>query len=99
MNFVQFAEMHGLIIDHLIEGRWARAKTIDKPRKRNGSYKFLRDVGFVQNHANMAEVAIWRPHDSDRSEMVSQTRVLKEAALQQEARKQAAARELAQHML
>jgi hypothetical protein len=25
----------------------------DKPKKRNGSYKFLGDVGFVQNHATM----------------------------------------------
>lgn len=61
MNFVQFAEAHGLIIDHLIEGRWARTKTADKSRKRNGAYKYLGDVGFVQNHRTMQEVAVWRP--------------------------------------
>src|SRR5688572_15549161 len=61
MNFVQFAEAHGLEIEHLVEGQWARVRTTDKRRRRNGAYKFLGDVGFVQNHATMDHVAIWRP--------------------------------------
>jgi putative DNA primase/helicase len=61
MSFLRFAEEHGLIIDNLIEGRWVRTKTIDKPRKRNGSYKFMVDFGIVRNFATMEHVAIWRP--------------------------------------
>jgi putative DNA primase/helicase len=60
VTFIQFAESHGLIVDRLIEGRWVRVKTTDKQRKRNGAYKYLGDIGFVQNHATMEEVAVWR---------------------------------------
>lgn len=77
VNFVQFAESHGLIIDHLIEGRWARVKTVDKHHHRNGAYKFLGDVGFVQNHANMDAVAVWKPEGGaiiDRVAMREQAR-------------------------
>lgn len=61
MTFLDFASAHGLIIDHVIEGRWVRVKTTDKPKKRNGSYKFMGDVGFLQNHATMEKVAVWQP--------------------------------------
>lgn len=61
MTFLDFASAHGLIIDRLVEGRWARVKTTDKIKKRNGSYKFMGDVGFVQNHATMEKVAVWKP--------------------------------------
>lgn len=64
-DFFNFAAAHGLIIDSLEEGRWVRVRTEDKPRKRNGAYKYLGDVGFVQNHATMAEVATWH-RDSDK---------------------------------
>lgn len=61
MTFLDFASAYGLIIDRLVEGRWARVKTTDKIKKRNGSYKFMGDVGFVQNHATMEKVAVWKP--------------------------------------
>lgn len=60
MNFQEFAASHGLLIDAIKEGQWARVKTTDKSRKRNGAYKYLGDIGFVQNHATMDGVAIWR---------------------------------------
>jgi hypothetical protein len=60
MTFLDFAAEHGLLIDNLVEGRWARVKTTDHPKKRNGAYKFLGDVGFVQNHATMEKVAVWQ---------------------------------------
>jgi putative DNA primase/helicase len=60
VTFLEFAESCGLMIERLLEGRWVRCKTVDHPKKRNGSYKFLGDVGWVQNHATMAEVAMWR---------------------------------------
>jgi len=34
MTFLDFAAEHGLIIDQLVEGRWARVKTTDKEKKR-----------------------------------------------------------------
>lgn len=60
IDFRAFAEAHGLIVDTIVQGRWVRTKTVDKPRHRNGAYKLLGDVGFVQNHATMQEVAVWK---------------------------------------
>jgi len=60
-SFVNFAEAHGLIIRSLIPDRWMRVPTVDHPQKRNGAYKYLGDVGFVQNHATQTEVAVWHP--------------------------------------
>lgn len=61
MNFIDFARQYGLVIDHVIEGRWVRVPTEDKPRKRNGAYKYLGDHGHVQNHGTMTETATWLP--------------------------------------
>jgi phage/plasmid primase-like uncharacterized protein len=60
MSFVAFARDHGLLLDHPQQGRWYRVPTEDKPRRRNGAYKFMGDIGFVQNHATMGHVAVWR---------------------------------------
>jgi len=51
MSFQQFAEQHGLIIDHVLLDRWVRCPTTDKPNKRNGSYIFDGNAGAVQNWA------------------------------------------------
>jgi putative DNA primase/helicase len=64
MNFEQFAFLHGLIINRLVEGRWHRVPTVDKPKHRNGAYKFMGDFGVLQNWATMTEPVIWRP-DAD----------------------------------
>jgi len=68
MNFVQFCEAHGLILGSIVEGRWVRVKTEDKKHKRNGSYKFMGDHGFCQNHATMTQVATWA---SDKEQAIS----------------------------
>ncbi|WP_429498656.1 toprim domain-containing protein [Robbsia andropogonis] len=65
MNFTQFAQAHGLIIRDVVYGKWVRVPTVDHPKKRNGAYKAMGDVGFVQNHATMQEVAVWRPERFD----------------------------------
>lgn len=88
MNFIDFAAAHGLIIDHVIEGRWVRVKTTDKPKKRNGSYKYLGEVGFVQNHATMEQVAMWK--DGARAGFVDKAAIRARAAI-------AAAQERARH--
>lgn len=65
MNFQQFASLHGLRIQTPIFGKWVRVPTEDKPKHRNGAYKLLDGVGFVQNHATMTDVAVWRPDGAD----------------------------------
>jgi len=60
-TFIDFCRVHGVLIDGLPAiGTWKRYKTADKPAHRNGAVKFMGDHGFVQNHATMNEVAVWR---------------------------------------
>lgn len=81
MNFIDFAAFHGLLIDRLIEGRWVRVKTTDHPKKRNGSYKFLGSVAFLQNHATMDRVAVWREKgESERIDRLELHRILRQSA-------------------
>jgi putative DNA primase/helicase len=51
MSFEEFAQQNGLLIDHIVEGRWMRVPTVDHPRKKNGAYIFDGRGGLVQNHA------------------------------------------------
>lgn len=71
MQFADFCRAHGLIVDHIEAGRWVRVPTVDHPRKRNGAYKWLGGVGFVQNHATMVEVAAWRDEASEPAKLAS----------------------------
>ncbi len=98
MNFVQFAQAHGLVIDRLVEGQWKRVRTTDHPKKRNGAYKFLGDVGFVQNHATMEKVAVWKPEGTAQVDRQEMRRMALKAA-QIERRRQAEARDIAECML
>jgi putative DNA primase/helicase len=65
MRFEDFARLHGLRVDSLIPGRWVAVPTDDHPRKRNGRYRWLGDVGWVQNWATMQEPAMWRSEERD----------------------------------
>ena len=65
MQFAEFCRANGLIVDRIIEGRWVRVPTVDHPRKRNGAYRFMGSVGWVQNHATDSEVSTWRPDGHD----------------------------------
>jgi putative DNA primase/helicase len=68
MRFEDFASAHGLIVEHVEYGKWARVKTTDKPGKKNGAYLHKGTVAFLQNHATMGEPATWFPDaDSDTS--------------------------------
>ena len=93
-DFVSFARALGIRIDALPPmGRWARYPTDDKPRRRNGSVKYLGDVGFAINHAMATEVSVWRP---DRPlDPAAQARIRRETAAvrQQEARQRARAKQ------
>lgn len=59
MDFMQFAQSHGLIIDRIVSGKWVRTKTADHPHKRNGAYFFDGDYAHVQNWATMPSVDTW----------------------------------------
>lgn len=61
IEFADFCQAHGLIVDSVTPGRWMRVATTDHPRKKNGAYKFMGDIGWVQNHAASPEVSTWRP--------------------------------------
>jgi len=41
-------------------GKWKRYATEDKPSHKNGSVKFMGDHAFIQNHATMTEIAVWK---------------------------------------
>ena len=59
-DFHSFAAERGLIIRHIVSGRWVRVPTITHPRKRNGAYFFAGEYGFVQDWANMETVDVWQ---------------------------------------
>lgn len=59
MRFEDFARVHGLILSSLQLDRWIPTPTEDHPRSSNGRYKFLGNVGWVQNWATMDKPATW----------------------------------------
>lgn len=67
MTFEDFARAHGLIVNHVVAGKWMAVPTEDHPRKRNGRYKLLGSVGWVQNWATMTRPEIWRSDDAKAS--------------------------------
>jgi len=61
MDFISFALSHGLEIRTFYDDcQWHRCPTTDKPKHYNGAYKFCGDHGFVQNHATMEKVEVWK---------------------------------------
>lgn len=60
MNFIDFARDHGLIVDSVEQNRWVAVPTTDHPRKRNGRYKNMGSIGWVQNWATMPSPAVWK---------------------------------------
>lgn len=64
MTFSDFAREHGLLVGNLVQGKWVAVPTEDHPRKRNGRYKWLGDVGWVQNWATMSVPMMWRGQDA-----------------------------------
>lgn len=60
MNFSDFAKSHGLLLQDVIPFKWVATPTVDHPRSGNGRYKFMGDVGWVQNWATMEKPVMWR---------------------------------------
>lgn len=86
MRFEDFAAAHGLIIRHVEYGAWRRVPTTDHPRKRNGAYRHMGEVAFVQNHATMSEVSVWHP-DDDREIRIDSSAIARRAAEADRARR------------
>ena len=59
MNFHDFAAQRGLIIKHVISGRWVRVPTVDHPNSKNGAYLFQEDFAVVQNWAIQEQAEVW----------------------------------------
>lgn len=87
MSFQQFAQAHGLIIDHVLLDRWVRCPTTDKPNKRNGSYIFDGRQGAVKNWA-VHEKAIPFFDDDPRVQLVTRRAPVEDKTI--ERRKKAA---------
>lgn len=83
MTFEEFARMHGLVINRLVPGKWVRVPTEDKPKHRNGAYRFMGAYGLVQNWATQTEPSLWRAEGESREAAERVRRVVKEAALHQ----------------
>lgn len=94
MTFEDFAKVHGVLVTRLTPGKWVRVPTEDKPRSRNGAYKFMGDAGLVQNWATMTEPALWRA-EGDSKAAQQRTRVIVKEAAQQAARAALEAAQLA----
>lgn len=63
MDFMTFARAHGVLIRDLwADGRIHRVPTAEKPRKRNGAYRFTGEWGWVQSWDSMVAPAVWK-HD------------------------------------
>jgi phage/plasmid primase-like uncharacterized protein len=84
MTFEDFARLHGVIVSRLVPGKWVRVATEDKPKSRNGAYKFMGDVGFVQNWATMTEAATWRA-EGDSKEVAQRVQRIANQASQESA--------------
>lgn len=79
MRFEDFARLHGLIIQSVVPNRWMAVPTEDKPRSRNGRYKYLGDVAFVQNWATMDKPVVWHPDGSKYDATAVRTAMQKDA--------------------
>ena len=84
MDFLQFCQSHGVLLDQYPQiGRWVRVKTADKPGHRNGAVKWMGDAGFVQNWATMEQPALWRG-ESTQASLTRMREVNREAQRQSE---------------
>jgi len=80
MHFLDFCRAHGILIDNLPPvGRWRRYPTDDHPAKRNGAIKFMIDHAFVQNHATMTEIAVWKAEGDTKVDHDRIRRIAKQA--------------------
>lgn len=92
MNFVQFCEAHGILVDRLPRiGVWERFPTSSHPHRRNGAVKYMGDYGFVVDHANHTETQLWKADQPVRVSPREVREAIRKAAEERERLAQAAA--------
>ena len=92
MTFEDFARAPGLILNQAVMGRWVSVPTEDHPRKQNGRYKYLGDIGWVQNWATMQGPEMWRsrvPNPEIRTKVIQENNKAREMAAAAAAKKAA----------
>ena len=89
MEFIDFARAHGLIVNNVYANRWVAVPTEDHPKKRNGRYKWLGEVGWVQNWATMEGPVMWK---GEHSSPLSIKRMVEQSNKDREKEAQAAAK-------
>lgn len=92
MNFLSFAEQHGLVIDRLVTGRWVRCSTVDHPHKMNGAYIFEGTSGAVQDWAVHEKPVPWRDKNAKPVSTEQRIRDMQRVNKEREERQQKAAR-------
>ena len=92
MQFEDFARGHGLIIGSVQHDKWVPTPTVDHPRSSNGRYKFLGNVGWVQNWATMEKPATWFAEGESASSSVVKERIAKSNQASNDAKEKAAAK-------
>jgi phage/plasmid primase-like uncharacterized protein len=92
MTFEDFCRLHGVIVSRLVPGKWVRVATEDKPKHRNGAYKFMGTVGFVQNWATMTEPATWHADGTQKEAAQRVQQVANQAATEARVNAQKAAK-------
>ena len=100
MTFIDFAAANGLLMRGAApDGRWHRCATRSHPKKRNGAWKWLGDVGFVQAWDEMDAVAVW--HADGKTERIDRKEWAKrkEKDRQQERMRHAWASQEAQRLI
>jgi putative DNA primase/helicase len=90
MQFEDFARGHGLIINSVQHDRWIPTPTLDHPRSSNGRYKFLGNVGWVQNWATMEKPATWFAEGENASSSVVRERIAQSNKTADDAKEKAA---------
>lgn len=87
MDFITFAQQHGILIHDLPPiGVWKRYPTEDHPRKKNGAVKYLGTHGFVQNHSMSTVVSLWKQNDPNK--LPSMREIAKATAIAERQRKE-----------
>lgn len=99
MMFIDFAQSHGLIIDHLVYGRIARCKTTTHRTKRNGAYFFAGQWGWVQNWQTDDEINVWQDGTIQPEEIQKQIKQSKEKYAKDRAKSNAEAAKRAHWIL
>jgi putative DNA primase/helicase len=80
MQFADFLHSVGLEPREIVPGRWLRCKTVNHPRKKNGSFKLAEDgrIGWAIDYAIHAEHQVWHA-DGDQTIRVDHAAIAQRA--------------------